>query len=167
MPKKKRRKVYFSLFDSLAKIAIVSLCCLFIMMNIISMVSAQGINDAFKVTDGSGKDALDTVAGEAGYNITAEGKDQPFDFISPIFAKVINSLLTFLGIAFILLMIYGGFLWMSDQGNEEQVKKAKSLITAAVIGIAIVLSSYAISFLVVNTFSEKTLDNPVSETPSE
>lgn len=163
MSKKKRRKIYFSLFDSLAKIAIVSLCCLFIMINIISMVSAQGVNDAFMVTDGSGQDTLDTVAGKAGYDITAEDKNQPFDFISPVFTKVINSLLSFLGIAFILLMIYGGFLWMSDQGNEEQVKKAKGLIVAAIIGVGIVLSSYAISFLVVNTFGDKTLEQPSSD----
>lgn len=148
------------LFDSLLKISIVSLSCLFIIMNIVSLVYAQGINDAFLVTDGSGEDVLDTVAGKAGYDIKAKDKSGAFAFISPIFSKIITMALGFLGIIFMILMIYGGFLWMSDQGNEEQVKKAKSLISAAIIGLIIVVSSYAISFLVINTFTGQTLDQP-------
>jgi hypothetical protein len=34
---------------------------------------------------------------------------------------------------------------MTAQGNEEQVGKAKNLITAAVIGLIIVVSAYAIT----------------------
>jgi len=44
-----------------------------------------------------------------------------------------------------MLVIYGGFLWMTARGNEQQVTKAKDLIISAVIGLVIVLAAYAIT----------------------
>ena len=134
------KKNNFSIFNSLIKISITAFCCLFIMINIINIVSAAGIADAFKVRDGSDKDVLDMTAKEAGYSTKADGIDTPFGFINPIFSKIIQTGLGFLGVIFVFLMIYGGFLWMSDQGNEDQVKKAKDLISAAIIGLIIVAS---------------------------
>jgi hypothetical protein len=52
------------------------------------------------------------------------------------------------GIIFLVLMVYAGFLWMTAGGNEENVEKAKKLIMAAVIGIAIVLAAYSITYFV-------------------
>lgn len=59
--------------------------------------------------------------------------------------KVIGAGLSFIGVLFFILMLYGGIIWMTAQGNEQQVSKAKDLITAAIIGIIIVLSAYAIT----------------------
>lgn len=59
--------------------------------------------------------------------------------------KVIGAGLSFLGIAFMLLIIYGGFMWMFARGNDQAVGKAKEIITAAVIGLVIVLAAYAIT----------------------
>ncbi len=68
-----------------------------------------------------------------------------------LIGKFVAQLMSFVGVIFFVLMIYGGFLWMTAQGNEEQIKKAKSLITGAVIGIIIIFSAYAItSFVVTN-----------------
>lgn len=58
---------------------------------------------------------------------------------------VINAFLGILGLVFLILTIYGGFIWMKARGNEEEVTKAKHTIEAAVIGILIVLASYGIS----------------------
>ncbi|MBD3248395.1 hypothetical protein GF382_03870 [Candidatus Falkowbacteria bacterium] len=151
--KKTKRKGHFSLFDALVKISITSFCLLFILFNVISLGYAAGIADAFKTGD---KDPLKEAAKETGYNISQQA-DEPIGFMSPLFNNLISALLGFLGLVFILLMIYGGYLWMSDTGNEEQVKKAKDLITAAIIGLVIVLASYAISYLVVSVFSSRTL----------
>ena len=52
------------------------------------------------------------------------------------------------GIIFLVLMVYAGFLWMTAGGNEENVAKAKRLIMAAVIGVAIVLAAYSITYFV-------------------
>lgn len=65
-----------------------------------------------------------------------------------VIQTVINTALSFVGIIFLILMIYGGYLWMLARGNEQQVEKAKKLIEAAVIGLVIVMSAYAISVFV-------------------
>ena len=39
----------------------------------------------------------------------------------------------------LLMFVYGGFLMLSSGGSEEKVKKGKDAITAAVIGIFIIL----------------------------
>ncbi|MBU0731724.1 pilin [Patescibacteria group bacterium] len=62
-----------------------------------------------------------------------------------IASNIINWALGFLGIIFLVLTIYGGFLWMTARGNEEQVKKAKQVLTGAVIGLVIVIASYGIA----------------------
>lgn len=74
-------------------------------------------------------------------------------FSSPIDPRVQASIyiryaLQVVGIIFVCLMIYAGFLWMTAGGNEDNVDKAKKLIMAAVIGLAIVLASYSITYFV-------------------
>lgn len=83
------------------------------------------------------------------------------DDVFYIFSSIINTVISMLGIIFIALMIYGGYLWMTARGNEDQVEKSKKLITAAVIGLIIVLSAYAISYFVVSNIGDATLQqNP-------
>ena len=61
--------------------------------------------------------------------------------------KVLNIATTFLGVIFLGLMIYAGYLWMLARGNEQEVERAKNIIIAAVIGLVVVLSAYAITRL--------------------
>jgi len=44
--------------------------------------------------------------------------------------------------------MYAGFLYLTAAGDEEKVKKAKNLIVSAVIGMILILSSYAIASFV-------------------
>jgi len=67
------------------------------------------------------------------------------DFIG----SLIKAALSFVGVLFLLLMLYAGFLWMTARGNTETVTKAKDLIVGAVIGIVIVVSAYAITSFVI------------------
>ncbi len=95
-------------------------------------------------------DSLLTGGQGAGYNT----ETTPDLFI----AVIIKTLLSFLGVLFLILMIYGGFLWMTARGNEEQVTKSKNLIIAAIIGLIIVVTSYAISFFVIDALTKEALD---------
>jgi amino acid transporter len=70
------------------------------------------------------------------------------DLIKIIF-EVIRYLLSFLGVAAVLIIIYGGFLWMSAGGNPEKVEKAKKIITQAIIGLIIILLSYSLTMFVI------------------
>jgi len=61
-----------------------------------------------------------------------------------ILGTAVKAVLSLLGIIFIILMIYGGFMWMTASGDDEQVKKALSVIKNAIIGLIIVVGAYAI-----------------------
>ncbi len=87
---------------------------------------------------------LNETAGEAGYAITQ--KNTIIDSV----AYIIHSLLTLLGVIFVLLVIYAGFRWMTAQGNQERVSEARKIIIDASIGIAITLSAYVITDFVIS-----------------
>lgn len=58
---------------------------------------------------------------------------------------VIASAFYILGTVFLGLTIYGGLVWIKSAGREEEVTRARKIVTTAVIGLVILLSSYAIS----------------------
>jgi TRAP-type C4-dicarboxylate transport system permease small subunit len=70
---------------------------------------------------------------------------------------IINSVLSLVGVIFLILMFYGGYLWMTAQGNESQVEKAKGILTTAIIGLIITFSSFAISTLIISYFGKESL----------
>lgn len=62
-----------------------------------------------------------------------------------IIGSIIKAVLAFMGVIFLILMIYGGFKWMMAKGNEQDVTAAKDIIRNAIIGLIVVLSAYAIT----------------------
>ncbi len=66
-------------------------------------------------------------------------------FLTTTAGDIIGIVLSFVGVLFFILIIVGGIQWMTAGGSEEKVKKAKTLITNAAIGLIIVLSAYAIT----------------------
>ena len=65
------------------------------------------------------------------------------DLIGIIF-RVIQYILMFVGVVAVVIVLYGGFLWMTARGNDEQVNKAKKVLINGLIGLVVVLLSYAI-----------------------
>lgn len=70
-----------------------------------------------------------------------------------VIGNTIGLALGLVGIIFLILMVYGGFLWMTARGESEPVEKAQKIIKAAIIGIIIVMSAYAITVLVTGRLS--------------
>lgn len=68
-------------------------------------------------------------------------------------SNIIVPALSLVGVIFLVLVIYGGFLWMTAGGTEAQVKKAKDIITAAVIGVVLIAAAYAITNFVFQSLS--------------
>lgn len=75
------------------------------------------------------------------------GTELPSDLGETI-GMIVKALLSLVGTIFLLLTIYAGILWMTAQGNEEKVSKAKDIVQAAVIGLVITMSAYAITAFV-------------------
>jgi len=66
-------------------------------------------------------------------------------------ANVIRAALGILGILFVSLTVYGGVLWMTAGGDDKQVTKAKETLQSAVIGVVVIMISYAITEFVLRT----------------
>ncbi len=56
---------------------------------------------------------------------------------------IVNFFLGFLGLLAVLLVIYGGIMVLTSGGEPEKAKKGKTILLYAVIGIVIILLSFA------------------------
>lgn len=85
--------------------------------------------------------------------------DQNTDLVD-MTVNFIKWALGFLGLVAVIFIIIGGYMYMTSGGNEEKTEKAKQYIKNAVIGLIIVLLSWAIAYFTFNTIlneAERTL----------
>ena len=75
----------------------------------------------------------------AGYSVGSGETD-----IRILLAGLVQVAISLVGIIFFVLIIYGGYLWLSAGGNEEQVKKATQILKSAIVGLIIALLSFMI-----------------------
>jgi uncharacterized membrane protein YjgN (DUF898 family) len=71
-------------------------------------------------------------------------------------AKLINAALGLLGLVAVVIILIGGFKWMTAMGAEDKVKTAKNLIIQGVIGLIIVVCAYAIAQFVITAIQSAT-----------
>ncbi|MBU1089570.1 pilin, partial [Patescibacteria group bacterium] len=72
--------------------------------------------------------------------------------------NIINWVLLFLGLIATGFLIYGGFLYITSAGNDENINKAKKLITYAAIGIVVILISAVLVNALVDMLSSSRID---------
>lgn len=77
-----------------------------------------------------------------------------------VIATTIRTVLSLLGIILVVMMLYSGFTWMTSAGNEEKLTTAKKTITRSAIGVAIILSSYALTNFIFTTVYPATIGTP-------
>ncbi len=75
------------------------------------------------------------------------------------FINLINLILKFLGVAALIMFIYGGVVWITSAGSPEKVKQGKNILVGAVTGICIVLFAYVLIYNVFNLLGAK--QNPL------
>lgn len=72
-------------------------------------------------------------------------------------ANLVNIFLPLLivGAAILLLMmlLYGGFTWITSSGNPENLAKAQKIMTFAILGLVIVILSFAMVKLITVIFN--------------
>ncbi|MFZ4648537.1 MAG: pilin [Patescibacteria group bacterium] len=91
--------------------------------------------------------AASTTLDDFGVASTSDLKLSDKDPIA-IATGLINTAMSFLGLIAVVIFLVGGFKWMTAMGNEENVKKAKELMAAGVIGLVIILSAWGITTFV-------------------
>jgi hypothetical protein len=70
-----------------------------------------------------------------------------------LIGSYIRAFLGILGVFFVILIIYAGFLYLNSQGEAEKTKQAVGLIKNAVIGLVIIFAAYAISSFVITAIT--------------
>lgn len=71
-------------------------------------------------------------------------------------AQIIRIALGFLGVIAVVIILLGGFKWMTAGGNDDKVKEAKKLIFSGIIGLVIIISAYAIASFVIDSIISAT-----------
>jgi len=127
------------------KLIILNVILLSMIMSFMPLTADFGAVNAVKAQDWLEtvkQGGLDQVA--PAFGVSEEPKD-----IRMMAADIIKIVLGFLGIIFLVLIIYAGFRWMTAGGNEENVAAAKKLLTNSVIGLIIVIAAYAMANFVI------------------
>ena len=124
-------KKYFKKF-----VILFSLIALLI-LPILSFAASPAYDNLQKVGEGKGMSTA---------NAPYVGADQYK--LSQIIGLVIQAFLSILGVLFLIYILYAGYNWMTAQGDEEKVTKAKDTIQRAVIGLIVTIAAYAISYWV-------------------
>jgi uncharacterized membrane protein len=61
----------------------------------------------------------------------------------------------------IVLVVYGGFVWLTSAGDETKIENAKKIISAALIGLVVILLSWALVI-----FTTRTATNVITDANS-
>ncbi len=109
------------------KVAVGILTGLILMTSAVTSVSAQRILDP-------GTDQIAAVSSAT----NGQGS------LRELVKTIVNFFLTFLGLLAVIMIIYGGFLYVTAAGKEDKVETAKKIIMYSVIGILIIMLSFAI-----------------------
>jgi hypothetical protein len=72
-------------------------------------------------------------------------------------ANLIRTVISFLGIVAVVIVLYGGFKWMTASGSDEKVAEAKKILIAGLIGLAIVLTALAITNFAIGSILRATI----------
>jgi cytochrome bd-type quinol oxidase subunit 2 len=116
----------------------------FVTLMVRAQIAWGGPLDPNKAYDTVGKPMRDMAEG-AGYNADSSG----FDVLLPeMISTIISAFLSLLGLIFLIYVIYAGYSWMTAEGDEAKVTKAKETIQRAIIGLIIIALAYAITYFV-------------------
>ncbi len=121
-----------SIFRSLALLAVGFAASFAIAMSPAVFVHADSVTE--------GLDKLKTATGDAYPDTVFSDKKTP----SEVLGQIINIML---GIAFavaVIMVIYGGYQYITSAGNEEKATSGRQTILYALIGIVIIILSFVI-----------------------
>jgi hypothetical protein len=127
---------------SCKKIAVAVLC-----LNFAVLLALPGMAFAYQKLNNDEQSGLNT-----GFNEVGLGKGD----VKGTTASIINVVLGVLGIIAVVIILAGGFKWMTAGGNEDKVGEAKKLIVQGVIGLVIIFAAWGIASFVISQLTTAT-----------
>lgn len=67
-----------------------------------------------------------------------------FSCLEVIFARLLAVAGGLAGMILLVMLVFGGFRWMSSAGNPKGTEAARGTITAAIMGIVFIVGAYII-----------------------
>lgn len=128
--------------------------------NKLFVVAMMLVVSALLVVPAFAKEYLPPDKGVSGTNfgITEIEENMPLgkaDFIDTV-TQLINVALGLLGVVAVVIILAAGFKWMTAGGNDEKVGEARKMLFAGIIGLAIILSAWAIARFVLTQLAGAT-----------
>jgi len=98
--------------------------------------------------------------------VSAAGPDMGLNYVSntglgdtdprETAAKIINIAMTVLGLIAVVIILLGGFKWMTAGGSEDKVAESKKLLGQGVIGLLIILAAWGLATFVIGSLLNAT-----------
>jgi len=86
-------------------------------------------------------------------NAVCDATTNPKDNAGSVIRTVVNTFLYMAGAAAVIVIVIAGILYSTSGGETANVKRAKDMLTYAVIGLVVALLAYAIVNFVIARFS--------------
>ena len=84
--------------------------------------------------------------------------------VMTVVARAIYAIFIIAAIIALFFLIWGGIKWITSGGDKGKTESARNKITAAIVGLAIVASSYALMQIIAYFFGIKIFDSGIQET---
>ena len=68
-------------------------------------------------------------------------------------ADLIKTALGFLAIIAVVIVLFGGFKWMTAAGNDDKIDDAKKILSAGVMGLIIILVAWGLTTWLIDTIA--------------
>ncbi len=59
-----------------------------------------------------------------------------------------------LGILMVILLTYGGFIWMTAAGDSKKTDKARDLMQQSIVGLIIIIATWALAWFIIEKIGE-------------
>jgi len=106
------------------------------------------------------------IGNRTGYDKGGSKKDTTGD-IYTLIDKGVAAVLSMVAIIFFGVTMYGGLRWLTSQGEDEKIQKAKNALKAGIIGMIIISLSYALTAFIFDKVTKSGSDSGGSSPASD
>lgn len=101
--------------------------------------------------------ATNNIIDQTGLQQTAQAGGIPTSVsLVVVIGKIISYLLGVIGIVVFIIIVISGFQWMTSGGDAQKITAARGRLLNAVIGLAIILAAYSITWFILKQITAAT-----------